>query len=539
MKFKNNISFLLYIIIFVLIYIGMPSIFRPLMIPDEGRYAEVARSTLENGYWLKPHLNEVPHLTKPPLFYNLTALSFAIFGLNPFAARFIPLISFIILTLFCMKWIYKFGGINASLLFLIINLTILQNVAMAQFCDLNMTFSVILTIGMLKVFEYLENPQKNFSLYLGCILIGIAFLTKGPPALLIFFGTLFFYKFIDKKSPKINFGDWLVGILLILVIGLPWYIWIYSEEGDKVISFWFENIVRRTSLNKGNQAFYLLFFYIPVFFIGSSLWGVYFVYIIIEKMRKEVDKIRLKSIINFLKNKVNSASHLEIYLLSWITFTLIIFSLMHSTMISYILPAYTPFTLYLSLFFSRKLNKINPKNNNVSEKEYFKTQNKISFNQFLNNLKSQAASVYKTAKISLVLTFILTFGATTILYISVKTHTNLKLLSSQKYDALLISEVLRDWRGKKFDLVQAYYFSPDANFVLRKNSILVKEVVNNIWSMPKNFAMKKSELRTKIDNNEPLFIIVPTNKLHLLELGNRKLNILYNGKKYMLLSNIK
>ena len=41
---------------------------RPLMVPDEGRYAGVAWEMLRSGDWLTPTLNGLPFFHKPPLF---------------------------------------------------------------------------------------------------------------------------------------------------------------------------------------------------------------------------------------------------------------------------------------------------------------------------------------------------------------------------------------------------------------------------------------------------------------------------------------
>src|SRR2546421_480490 len=51
----------------------------PLLEPDEGRYADVARSVLE-GSWLVPRLDGVSFHDKPPLVPWLVAAAFALSG---------------------------------------------------------------------------------------------------------------------------------------------------------------------------------------------------------------------------------------------------------------------------------------------------------------------------------------------------------------------------------------------------------------------------------------------------------------------------
>src|SRR2546423_771192 len=58
--------------------------------PDEGRYAQIPREMLMCGEWIVPTLQGKPSLDKPPLFYWLVMLSYALFGYHDAAARLIP-----------------------------------------------------------------------------------------------------------------------------------------------------------------------------------------------------------------------------------------------------------------------------------------------------------------------------------------------------------------------------------------------------------------------------------------------------------------
>jgi len=60
----------------------------PLMEPDEGRNAEVAREVLATQDWVTPHLNFERKLNKPVLFFWAAALSMKLGGVNEAAARF-------------------------------------------------------------------------------------------------------------------------------------------------------------------------------------------------------------------------------------------------------------------------------------------------------------------------------------------------------------------------------------------------------------------------------------------------------------------
>ncbi|MGH7253799.1 MAG: ArnT family glycosyltransferase, partial [Nitrospiraceae bacterium] len=55
---------------------------------DEGRNAEAGREMLETGDWVSPTFNYEPRYTKPVFLYWLMSLSYRLFGVSEFAARF-------------------------------------------------------------------------------------------------------------------------------------------------------------------------------------------------------------------------------------------------------------------------------------------------------------------------------------------------------------------------------------------------------------------------------------------------------------------
>ena len=64
---------------------------RPLLLPDEARYGEVAREMLA-GDRLVPLLNGLPFFHKPPLTYWVDMAGMALLGVSPFTARLGPLL---------------------------------------------------------------------------------------------------------------------------------------------------------------------------------------------------------------------------------------------------------------------------------------------------------------------------------------------------------------------------------------------------------------------------------------------------------------
>lgn len=77
----------------------------PLMDTTEVRYAEIARKMLELNDWITPWFGyEVPFWGKPPLSFWVTALSFKLFGINEFAARFPHYLCGVCIVWFVWRW---------------------------------------------------------------------------------------------------------------------------------------------------------------------------------------------------------------------------------------------------------------------------------------------------------------------------------------------------------------------------------------------------------------------------------------------------
>lgn len=492
------------------ILVGIPSAIRPLATPDEGRYAEVSRLTLAEGNWMYPYLNNVPHLTKPPLFYDLTAAAMKIFGANRFSARIISVAAFILILLLAAKKAEKFGGKNAHIIFALIYLSMLQQVFVGQFGDLNMTLTFFLAAGLLFIFDGLSQPDRRAAFYIGWMMLGLGFLTKGPPAIIIPAGTLVMYKFCQPKPSKLRILDWEIGIILFLIIALPWYFWVLYTDKNDVLKFWFGNIFRRTGVHKGSQSPLLFFLYIPVFYIGSSLWGAFMTARFIKSYKKSCGAFSTKKMLAFFKEKLASLSDFEKFLFSWIAFTFLIFSLLRSSMVSYIQPLYPPFALFAAIYISKR-----------------RDAGELDF-----------ASIKMIARISLIITFlavyILSFG----LYFAVENPPDPKTFTLKTFEIYLVADKLKEMQNDEFDMAQYGDFYALFNFYARRSSLLCKTDVHKEFDNPESVDLTDAELKRRIDSNNPLVIITKKDKLKNLKPEQYKnLHPVFERKYFMIFKN--
>lgn len=501
-----------FLILFLLL---LPCFLRTIHTPDEGRYGEIARDMLVNQNWLVPHINGVPHLTKPPLYYNLAAFFFFLFGIHIFSIRLVSLAAFLFGIFFCIRWGGKREGRQAAFLAGLIGATMLQPALVAQFADLNMLLTFWLTGGLLLFFDSLENPEKKGLWYGAWIFLALAFLTKGPPALMIPLGTILLYRLFSGRKFPIPLSQWVLGIILYCIIAFPWYIWIFAREGDNLKRFWFENIFRRTALGEEKGAHYPGY-YIPVFLLGGAGWSFLAVSELIarikgkRKVKENQPQSSGRSHRGYLKGivyKIRQTPHDQLWLLCWIAATIVPFSIMLSGMMSYIQPCYPAFALLLALYYTRK------------GKGY-------------GQLKIRRTFWFSIALIILV-------GWSWSIYGSIKVRSSSLRVPAKlaKYlEPLWMDHKLQSLKDKSYIFIQFDYFSPTFNFENQRNSILVRESVNSLWPRPPTLRFSMEELLHVVKKNRPIALIVePHNYGFVSGKGWENLHVYFRGRRFMLL----
>src|SRR5437764_781837 len=89
---------------------------RPLLDPDEGRYAEIPREMLASGDWVTPRFDGLLYFEKPPLQYWATTIAYEVFGVSEWSSRLWSVgLAFACLPLTC-AWVARlYGGAAARL----------------------------------------------------------------------------------------------------------------------------------------------------------------------------------------------------------------------------------------------------------------------------------------------------------------------------------------------------------------------------------------------------------------------------------------
>src|SRR6266480_1151013 len=171
-------------VVYILLALGLllfvPKLGMPLLDPDEGLYADIAQEMLQRDDWVIPHINGLPYLEKPPLYFWLTAVTFWLVGPTEWAVRLwsaLATLGAVLLTWRIGRLLY---GARAGLLAGIALATFVGNALYVRKASTDQLFIFCLTLAMYGFLRDVERPDRGWTrfllLYVGAAL---AVLSKG------------------------------------------------------------------------------------------------------------------------------------------------------------------------------------------------------------------------------------------------------------------------------------------------------------------------------------------------------------------------
>ena len=346
---RDHRLLIIYIIVvialFRLLLLGM----YPLMDTTEARYAEIARKMVETGDWITPWFDtNIPFWGKPPLSFWATAISFKIFGINEFAARFPHFFVGVCIAYFTMKWtcrerddneaLYSIAILSGSLLFLISSGLVMTD----------MWLLLATTLTMYGFWNALHSPQGSSHWYL-IAGASIGLLAKGPISLVLSGAPCFAwmvaqgsYKNVYTKIP------WMKVVTATTLFAAPWYIlaeiktpgfleyFIVGEHVNRFLVPGWEGDLYGSAHDhpKGTIWIFLLIDFLP--------WTAIVPLLVLIALRKEK-----------LRSLAQDDRSWAIYLLSWSMAPAVFFTLAGNILWPYVLPAFPAMAMLSALLINR------------------------------------------------------------------------------------------------------------------------------------------------------------------------------------------
>jgi len=206
----------------------------PLLQPDEGRNAEVAREMKESGAWLSPSYNGIAYLDKPAFYFKAVALSLAAFGDNETAARLPSAVFGLALLALAYGFCRRIHGTRCAIMAVIVIATMPLYVVNSRtvIFDIALAFFVSAAIFAGYQAEQCEGKSRRNWYLLGALAAGLATLVKGPVGFLIPSLVLFVFHRVEGRR-----GVWKrffapLNLLVFFGATLPWFIGLSLQHPD-------------------------------------------------------------------------------------------------------------------------------------------------------------------------------------------------------------------------------------------------------------------------------------------------------------------
>lgn len=314
----------------VLFFAGLGRL--PLIEPDEGRNAEVAREMLATGDFVTPHYDGFVYLDKPAVFFWMVAASFRFSGVNEFAAR-LPSALMALATLFLVWFLARrMFGVTAGLRAGIIFATTPLVIAFSRIVIFDMTLTFLVTLAMVSFWLAQESEfQRPVFDILFFAALGVAAITKGPVGFLLPLFSVLVFGGVTGRMRELRRFRWGIGVLVFLAVALPWFLAVSNANPDfPRYAFWDESLKRFAtgSAKRGGSILY----YIPIYLVGFLPWSFFLLFAAIGKF-SQFRKLREKEL------------RPEAFLISWAALIFVFFTISRSKLPGYFLPTVIPLSI--------------------------------------------------------------------------------------------------------------------------------------------------------------------------------------------------
>jgi 4-amino-4-deoxy-L-arabinose transferase-like glycosyltransferase len=310
---------------------------RPMLDPDEGRYAEIPREMVATGDWLTPRLDGLKYFEKPPLQYWATAVAYSVFGLSEWTSRLWTVgLAFACLPM-VFAWTRRLYGTNAALAALV---TLAASPYFGVISHLNLLdagFTFWLT-GAVFAFTLAQSSEEGGQderrwMLLAWLAAALAILSKGIVVGVLTGVSLIAYSLIERDIRPWKRLHVAVGLPLFLLVSAPWFVAVSTRNPDFPGFFFIHEHFARF-LTTVHQRVEPWWFFLPLLLFGILPW----IFSVVGASRRAWQDEGLGGRFKPLR-----------FLLIFAAVTLLFFSASGSKLAPYILPMFPPLAVIIGV----------------------------------------------------------------------------------------------------------------------------------------------------------------------------------------------
>lgn len=291
----------------------------PLLDPDEGRNAEVAREMAVTNDYVLPHINGLPYVDKPALYFAVGGLGMEALGPTVLAAR-LPSLVFTVATLLVVAlFARRLFGPEAAWTATVATAATPLTLAYSRTVIFDSALTLWVVLAVLGCYLAVEGNENRAPWHraLAWIALGLGVLTKGPIALGLPLMVVLPYAIWRRRVKALADP---ISILLFVAIVLPW-VFAISREVPGFLEYVFvtetADRLTTTALQRTGPFWYFL----AILPAAALPWSIVLISGGWEKWRSGCRPDRQ-----------------TVFLLLWIIVPLVFFSLSQSKRPQYVLP---------------------------------------------------------------------------------------------------------------------------------------------------------------------------------------------------------
>jgi 4-amino-4-deoxy-L-arabinose transferase-like glycosyltransferase len=243
----------------------------PLIDRDETRYAEIPREMIATGNWILPQLNFKPYYDKPPLLYWVCAASYQVFGISEWSARLVPAAaSFLTILATLIFGTHCFGRrtglLAASVLMLSIGFAFTS-----RYLLIDSLLTLLTTLSFSTAYVAMRGDRIHLGWWLvSSVCCGLAFLAKGPIALVLLMPVVLLFSWLSESAAKIRPRDLAIFSAVVAGIAAPWLVAVALQDKDFLPEFFYRHNVRRFA---GDFHAKPIWYFVPVLLLAGHPWS--------------------------------------------------------------------------------------------------------------------------------------------------------------------------------------------------------------------------------------------------------------------------
>jgi 4-amino-4-deoxy-L-arabinose transferase-like glycosyltransferase len=195
--------------------------------PDEGRHSEIAREMFAGTglhRWLLLTFNGAPYHDKPILYYWLTALAYALNGVNALSARLVPAFAATAVLVLSLWWARRQWGMATAIAATLVLASTIEFVVLGRYGDLNMLLALWITAGILAAYTWVERGGRGWGLIVAAVAAGGGTLGKGFVAPVLIGMTMLVYLVVRRRLSVLKLAPLARAALAYVVVTAPWYV---------------------------------------------------------------------------------------------------------------------------------------------------------------------------------------------------------------------------------------------------------------------------------------------------------------------------